>query len=396
MVFSLISSTKVVRLDALRADDLSRAAAFLTGKSEARILAVKDPRPFPALDTALAGFLAGRPSLVLDRVVPNPQTADIMAMVDAAREFSPDLVVGIGGGSALDSAKAVRALAAHEGDLDDYLGPQATRKLEKAGPKLLLIPTTTGTGAEVTKFGVYTARSGRKYSLANPLLQADAALLASSLVADIPASLLASTAYDAITHALEPLWNKNATALSDAVASDALASLLALFRPAYEARVAGRSDRVADLQAAACAAGAAFNLTGTAAIHALSFILSEEWHVPHGAACAFFAEDVFDHNLRDAGVRAKLAAVARAAFGAELAGVDEASALARLRAELVGLKRLTSLPSRFADIGADLPALTDARVAELFDKTQDDFKMKNNVPPMDAAAVRALVGAKRR
>jgi alcohol dehydrogenase class IV len=82
-------------------------------------------------------------------------------------------------------------------------------------------------------------------------------------------------------------------------------------------------------------------LTGTAAIHALSFILSEEWHVPHGAACAFFAEDVFDHNLRDAGVRAKLAAVARAAFGAELAGVDEASALARLRAELVGLKRLT-------------------------------------------------------
>jgi hypothetical protein len=153
-----------------------------------------------------------------------------MAMVDAAREFSPDLVVGIGGGSALDSAKAVRALAAHEGDLDDYLGPQATRKLEKAGPKLLLIPTTTGTGAEVTKFGVYTARSGRKYSLANPLLQADAALLASSLVADIPPpSWLPrpTTRSPTLGAAVEQERDRRFRA----VASDALASLLALFRP---------------------------------------------------------------------------------------------------------------------------------------------------------------------
>lgn len=395
MLFPLVSPTKIVAVDGFGSSELGRAALFLTGSAAARVLVVKDPRPDPLIDGAFAAFLAGRESLVLDRIVPNPRTGDIMAMAEAARAFKPDLVVGIGGGSALDSAKAVRLMAVHEGDLDEYLGPQATRKLEKAGPKLLLIPTTAGTGSEATKFGVYTARSGRKYSLAGPLLQADAALLSAAIVAGIPPALLASTAYDALTHALEPLWNRNASALSDAVASDALVEVLRRFRPAYLSRTAGGSEGVAEMLAAACAAGAAFSITGTAAIHALSFILSEEWHVPHGTACAFFAEDVFDYNVRDAGVRAKLAAAARTAFGAELEGADEAAAIVRLRAELVDLKRLTGLPSRFSDIGADAAALTDARVAELFDKTQDDFKMKNNVPPMDAAAVRALAGAKR-
>lgn len=398
MLFSLISATKIVRVDSLGAEEFARAASFLTGSVSARVLVAKDPRPFPVLDQALAEFLRGRDSLTLERIVPNPQTSDIMEMAAQARAFKPDLVIGIGGGSALDSAKAVRAMAIHEGDLDEYLGPQAARKLEKAGPKLLLIPTTTGTGAEVTKFGVYTARSGRKYSLAAPLLQADAALLAASLVADIPPALLAATAYDAVTHAMEPLWNKNGTALTDLFASDALVSLLKLFRPAYDARKAGRADEearrlVADLHAAACAAGAAFNQTGTAAIHALSFILSEEWHVPHGAACAFFAEDVFDHNAKDPAVRAKLAAVAKRVYGS---GLSDEAALKLLRDDLIGLKKHTGLPSVFSDLKADAAALTDARIAELFDKVQDDFKQKNNLPPMGVDAVRALVGAKRR
>ncbi len=402
MLFPLASATKVVRVDELSAEDFRRSAAFLSGSASARVLVVKDPRPFPALDRPLADFLAGRESLVLDRIVPNPRSEDIMEMADAARSFKPDLVVGIGGGSALDSAKAVCALVAHEGDLDDYLGPQATRKLEGRGPKSLMVPTTTGTGAEVTKFGVYTARSGRKFSLASPYLQADAALLAASLVAEIPPALLASTAYDAITHALETLWNRNGTAVSDLLASDALVALLRAFRPAYEARVAGRADAgaaalTADLLAAACAAGASFNLTGTAAIHALSFILSEEWHVPHGAACAFFAEDVYDYNAAERSVRAKLAAAARRAFGeAECGGPgDDGAAARRLRTELADLKRRTGLPSRFADIGADPAVLTDERIAALFDKCQEDFKLKNNLLPMDAAAVRALVGSKR-
>jgi alcohol dehydrogenase class IV len=240
----------------------------------------------------------------------------------------------------------------------------------------------------VTKFGVYTARSGRKYSLANPLLQADAALLVASLVADIPPALLASTAYDAMTHALETLWNKNATPVSDLLAAEALTQLLCYFQPAYDARKAGRSQGTAELLAAACAAGVAFNNTGTAAIHALSFILSEEWHVPHGAACAFFTEDVFAFNAADPRVHAKLEAVAKGLWP------QVADPVKRLWDELLRLKAHTGLPRRFADI-AGAGELSDTRIAELFDKCQSDFKLLNNVPPMGVEAVRQLVGAKR-
>ena len=399
MLFPLVSTTKICQCDTLSVDDLTRMAAYLTGSTTARVLVIKDPRPVAILDSVLSAFLAGRPSLILDRIVPNPQSADIMAMVGPAQEFRPDLILGIGGGSALDSAKAVCAMVAHEGDLDDYLGPQASRKLENCGPKLVLIPTTSGTGSEVTKFGVYTARSGRKFSLGSPLLQADAALLVTALVADIPTALLAATAYDAITHALETLWNKNATPVSDLVAADALHQLLTWFPVAWQSRQAGQSQGMKEILAAACAAGAAFNQTGTAAIHALSFVLSEEWHVPHGAACAFFTEDVYDWNAVEPTCRAKLAAVWRrlsAARSPAAAPVSDAAAVGLLRAELLGLKQTTGLPCRFKDIPAAASApIDDGRIASLFDKVQDDFKLKNNIRPMDVAAVRALVGAKR-
>ncbi len=392
-LFPLASATKVVQVKDFSSSILNRAAALVSGTETARVVVVKDPRPDTLIDGAVAGLLEGRESLLLDRIVPNPQSSDIMAMVDAARAFHPDLVIGIGGGSSLDSAKAVRAMICHQGDLDEYLGPQATRRLEKQGAKLILIPTTTGTGAEVTKFGVYSSRSGRKYSLASPLLQADAAILSAALVAELPPALLASTAYDALTHAMEALWNKNATPVSDLVASDAMVDVLTHFRPAYDGRKEGDSSAMLPLLMAACSAGAAFNMTGTAAIHALSFILSEEWHLSHGSACAFFAEDVFDYNIRSSQVAEKLASVSRRVFP-EMGGGDD-GALGRLRKELVDLKRHTGLPSTFSAIGVTPDALSDGRIAELFDKAQDDFKMKNNLPPLDAMQVRSLVGAKR-
>jgi len=165
-------------------------------------------------------------------------------------------------------------------------------------------------------------------------------------------------------------------------------NLLRSFQKAYDARKAGRGEGTAELLAAACAAGVAFNNTGTAAIHALSFILSEEWHVPHGAACAFFTEDVFAFNAADPRVRPKLEAVAHQLWP------QAAEPVKRLADELLRLKVHTGLPCRFADV-AGAGVLTDARIAELFDKCQTDFKLLNNVPPMGVEAVRELVGAKR-
>ncbi len=387
------SPTRVIGIPRLGAEDLEILALLLGSDRKARCLIVKDPRPFPLLDASIAAFAASGKVLVLDRIVSDPRTADIGAMAAGARDFAPELVIGIGGGSALDSAKAVRALLANDGELDDYLGGSATRLLGAKGPPLALVPTTTGTGSEVTRFGVYTSASGRKYTLNSPMIQAEAAVLVDSLVADIPPELLASTAFDAVTHALETLWNRKATAVSDALATDALCDLLAAFRPAWEARKAGSPLGTADLLRAACAAGIAFNLTGTAAIHALSFVLSEEWHIPHGTACAFFTEEVLAINRGDDKVHAKLARAARL-IGAEASwGEDEAVDF--LAAELSSLKQLVGLPSTFADIGVQAASLPSARIAELFAKVQADPKLANNAVALESAAVLALVAAKR-
>jgi len=390
---NLASPTRILSLDALDGDGLGRAAFYLTSGAPPRIVLVRDGRPFLALEPALA-FLAGRfPALILDRIVPNPRSEDIGAMAEAARDFKPTLVIGVGGGSALDSAKAVSLLQANPGDLDDYLGPNAPRKPEKKGPPLLLIPTTTGTGSEVTRFGVYMSRAGRKYTLASPCLQATAALLVATAVADIPPALLAATAYDAVTHALETLWNRNATALSDELATEALVALLDNTRSAFDARAEGRRDAsVTRLLAAACAAGVAFNLTGTAAIHALSFILSEEWHLPHGVACAFFTDAIYSANAALPLVAKKLAAVARTLEPS--APTDDAVDSARLGRRLVELRAHLGLPARFADLDVGAADLPPARVAALFDKVQEDSKLANNAAALDAKAVRKLVQEK--
>jgi len=402
----LASPTRIAETDSFTAETLGKVASYLAGAT-GPVLIVVDPRPFPLRDEALAAFARTRSVLVLDRVVPNPTVGDIQPMAEDARAFAPVAVIGIGGGSTLDSAKAVALLLANAGDLDEYLGPQASRKAEVKGPPLILIPTTTGTGSEVTKFGVYTSRSGRKYTLNSPFLQADAALLCPALTADLPAPLVAATGYDALTHALEALWNRNANPVSDALGLHAATAVLKAIEPAWReastdaAALAGSSGAArAVLLRAATAAGVAFNRTGTAAIHALSFIVSEEWHLSHGAACALFTEEIFDTNLADPAVRSKLVLLARQALDLdELAFQDDAAALSALRDRLVALKQLMGLPCSFGDIPGfsspeDAPA-TDALCAR-FDPSQNDPKLKNNMVALDIASVRELVRGKLR
>jgi alcohol dehydrogenase class IV len=337
----------------------------------------------------------------MDQVVPNPTVTDIMAMAEAARKDDIAAVVGIGGGSTLDSAKAVAMLGANGGDLDEYLGPEAKRKAEHKGIPLLLIPTTTGTGSEVTRFGVYTGRSRRKHPLASPYLRSDVALLCDELVADLPAPLVAATGYDALTHALETLWNKNGSPLSSALAERASEAVLRTITPAWrEAAGPGKGEKTspskrANLLRAATLAGIAFDTTGTAAIHALSFIVSEEWHLSHGAACAFFAEDVFDVNSAHPTVRETLIPLGKRIF--DLPSVPDEGVLRFFRQILVDLKKEMGLPSRFSDLPGFRAVKNfeeEEALVSLFDKAQEDVKLKNNIVALSKEDVRTLVRKK--
>ena len=152
---------------------------------------------------------------------------------------------------------------------------------------------------------------------------------------------------------------------------------------AYDNPVEGRREMLQG----ACTAGIAFNMTGTAAVHALSFILSEEWHIPHGVACAFTLEDVMRLNMQDENTRRKLLAVAHGVFGE---GAEE-PLLEGLFHRIVELKRKFRLPFTFADINVGLNA---AELSPLFEKSLDDPKMSNNIVPVDMKIVKEIIAAK--
>ena len=377
-----ITSTKIIKCAQLSASDLDKLI-FYCGGEQAYPCIIMDSNPLPPRDRMLDEFRKIRPFEVLNRVFPDPKVDDVMAMVNELKGKPVNVVVGIGGGSSMDSAKAVATVLSNGGDLNDYLGADATRKPEKRDVKLILIPTTAGTGSEVTKVGVYTSRSGRKYTLAHPLMQADIAVLVTGYVLGLPPDITASTAFDALSHALETLWNRNATPLTDKAAIESAVHILKWMEPAYDSSLSGKAEGRAEMLEGACMAGTAFSMTGTAAIHALSFILSEEWHVPHGVACAFTMEDVFRMNAGDEKTRQRLAQVAKALFGKDDVGV--------LLNRIITLKKKFGLPFTFKDLNIDFDI---NRIGEFFDKSLDDPKMKNNIVPVDGKIIFEIIKEK--
>lgn len=386
MFEQIITGTKIIGTDHLAADDLDRLIFYCKGAA-ANVCVIMDNNSLKLRDEMLADLQKIRKVEVLNQVFPNPKVEDIMLMVNALEGKDINIVIGIGGGSSLDSAKGVAAILSNGGDLDDYLGASATRKIEKRDVQLVLIPTTAGTGSEVTKVGVYTSRSGRKYTLGSPLMQADIALLVTDYVKDLPPAITASTAFDALSHALETLWNKNATPLTDRMAIESAVHILQWMEIAYDSSISGGTAGRKEMLEGACMAGTAFNITGTAAVHALSFIFSEEWHVPHGVACAFTLEDVFQLNLRDEKTRMRLVQIARKLFD----GDTEEALLSSLLDRIITLKKKFGLPLSLKDLNIEL---SDEQVNELFDKSLDDPKMKNNSVKVDSRIIFELIKGK--
>jgi len=381
-----VTSTKIIKTDRLTAKDMDKLI-FYCGGEQAYPCIVVDNNRLSSRDKMLDDLAKIRKAEILDRVFPDPKTADIMTMANELKGKPVNVVIGIGGGSSMDSAKAVAAVLSNGGDLEDYLGAEATRKIEKRDVKLILIPTTAGTGSEVTKVGVYTAHSGRKYTLSHPLLQADAAVLVTDYVLGLPPAITASTAFDALSHAFETIWNRNATPLSDRVAVESAVYILQWMETAFNSSLSGSGDGRAEMLEGACMAGTAFSMTGTAAVHALSFILSEEWHVPHGVACAFTLEDVFKLNSRDKKTKRQLIKIAGVLFEED----DEDKLIAALLNRIVTLKKKFGLPFTFGDLNIKLD---ESRIGELFDKSLDDPKMKNNIIEIDKKIVFELIKSK--
>ncbi|CAN1564180.1 EutG Alcohol dehydrogenase, class IV [Rhabdaerophilaceae bacterium] len=292
--------------------------------------------------------------LVFDGVSADPPEADVLAGLDAALAHHATGILGLGGGSPMDVAKAIALLAGSGQPLDDAYG------VGKAiGPRLplALVPTTAGTGSEVTPIAILTTSLAEKRGIVSPLLLPDVAVLDAELTLGLPPMITAATGIDAMVHAIEAYASAspNNNPLSRMLAREALRLLSTSIRIACQD--GGNRDAREKMLLGSMLAGQAFANSPVAAVHALAYPIGSHFHVPHGLSNALVLPHVLRFNL-PAGENA-YAQIAADAFPA-LSRLPPPERAARFADSLAALSRELGLPQRLRDIGigeADLPLL---------------------------------------
>ncbi len=276
---------------------------ILKGLSVSRCLFVSDGGVLalglaePALASARE---AGIETATFDRVEADPPEAVVMAALAAARDLGADGVVGLGGGSSLDVAKLVAYLARSGDDLSGIYGVGLC-----TGERLPLVqvPTTAGTGSEVTPISIITTAGAVKKGVVSPQLLPDWAVLDADLTLGLPPHVTAATGIDAMVHAIEAYTSRHRkNPLSDALAREALRLLAGAIRTAC--RDGGNRQARADMLLGSLLAGMAFANAPVAAVHALAYPIGGHFKVPHGLSNAMVLAPVLRFNAADAGAAA--------------------------------------------------------------------------------------------
>lgn len=227
----------------------------------------------------------GRLVAVYSDIRPNPTVENVDACAAVMRQVHADFAVAMGGGSTMDCAKAACAICRTEDSIRDY--HTGGKKLDPSlGIDLIAVPTTAGTGSEVTWVAVLSDEEKHvKAPLPNKMLLPKLALIDYKLTMGIPKPVTASTGIDVLSHALEGYWSKNHQPICDGAAMQAAKLVFAYLPRAYEN---GADEEAREMMScASLLAGIAFGHPFTTGPHACSFPLTNWYHVPHGEACAF-------------------------------------------------------------------------------------------------------------
>jgi alcohol dehydrogenase class IV len=353
--------------------------AALAARLGSRILVVTDAGLHGAglADPALAALRnAGCALSLFTDVVADPPERVVRAGAEAARAFGATGVLGFGGGSPMDVAKLVALLARSGEALADAYGVGNAK-----GPRLplALIPTTAGTGSEVTPIAIVTTGADEKKGVVSPLLLPDLALLDPLLTLGLPPAVTAATGVDAMVHAIEACTSAspNNNPVSRALAREALALLGANIETAVH-HGADRSARGAMLLGAMLA-GQAFANAPVAAVHALAYPLGGVFHIPHGLSNALVLPEVLRFNAPAAAATYQQLAVI---LFPDQPGIPLAEGLA-------ALSRRIGLPARLSDVGV----LRDAIPRLAADAMKQTRLLVNNPRPVTEADALAIYEA---
>ena len=218
------------------------------------------------------------PTELFSDVELDPSPASIERSVEVIKAFKADVIIGLGGGSALDSAKAASLLAVHPGPLEQYFG---MHKVPSPCLPTILVPTTAGTGSEVTSISVLAdAATNSKKGIVSDYLYAKTVMLDPDLTLALPPYYTAITGLDAFTHAMESFVNLSATPFTDALNIQAMRMIAGNIRKAY-AKGTNREAR-AQMLYAATISGIAFSNTQNGVIHSIGMAVPSQYHLPHG------------------------------------------------------------------------------------------------------------------
>ncbi|MFB7155990.1 iron-containing alcohol dehydrogenase [Lysinibacillus sp. NPDC056232] len=221
----------------------------------------------------------GYSTTIYTDIAPEPPLAIGEKLVAFTRKHHFDVVIGLGGGSALDLAKLAAVLATHEGKVADYLNLTGTKTLENKGLPKILIPTTSGTGSEVTNISVLSLET-TKDVVTHDYLLADVAIVDPALTISLPPKVTAATGVDALTHAIEAYVSVNANEVTDALALQAIKLISGSIRTAvYDGQ---NKQARSDMSYGSYLAGLAFFNAGVAGVHALAYPLGGQFHIAHG------------------------------------------------------------------------------------------------------------------
>lgn len=274
-------------------------------------------------------------------VHPNPLLSDCEEITALMKKNECDTVIAFGGGSVMDASKF--AAACTYSDIlpeDHYLSPAFPEKCAK----ILAIPTTSGTGSEVTKVAVIS-HGHEKKSIHNDSFYPTACIVDSELTMTVPKKLTMITGIDAFTHAIEAYWSVNHQPVTDYLATEAMKLILTNLEKAY---TDGDENSREEMSLGSLLAGLAFSVAKTAASHACSFSISASYGLPHGEACAFTLPALIKINSDE-----RLEALARAV------GMNSTDDLAE---KIEHLKKISGLASKLSDLGenVDINMLSEA------------------------------------
>ncbi len=335
---------------------VSGVGAEVKALGASRVLIVTDPGIIAAglLDPVKSSIEAAGVALtVFSDVSPDPRFETIDACLAAAGKPRPDGVIGLGGGSPLDVAKSAAMMLGNQGTIADYFGVDL---VPGPGVPSLMIPTTAGTGSEVTPIVILSDEGEKlKKGVVSAHLFPRVALLDPELTLGLPAAVTAATGMDALIHAIEAYTSVNATGLSDMFAARAIELIADHLRTAV-AQGSNLEARTNMLEASLLA-GIAFANAGVTAVHAFAYPIGAEYHIPHGVANTLMLAPVMRFNL--VGNVRKFAEIA-ALMGEMVDHLSDREAAERSVAAVMALADDLDVPRTLSQFGVkdkDIPDL---------------------------------------